>query len=396
MFKKLLFICFTVFFIACTEDREFESPDTNLPPEYQIIHYWDFNDNTSTSSLTSPKQTIGGTSISYAGAYFDAVSEGSELNLKLASEIGGAIRFRNPAGDLIIDMPTTGFKDVILTYATMRTGNGAQQQIVSYTIDGTNYITTGLSNNQVGVSELFVLQQFNFTGITGITNNPNFKIKISFANGAENATGNNRIDNLSLEGIPSGDPIPDPDNTLYLLHYWNFNALPTGALTTPIIADFTLLNASNPNLVYEGSGPGYADQFTPGAELNARNGDLPGLGIRFRNPSDTREVVISTPTNGYKQPILKFVTFRTGSGAQTQNFSYSIDGVNFITTGLAVTTFDPPLEPNFELVTLDFSSISEVNNNTNFKVKISFSGTQASGVSGNNRFDNLTVEAKIN
>jgi hypothetical protein len=37
-----------------------------------------------------------------------------------------------------------------------------------------------------------------------------------------------------------------------------------------------------------------------------------------------------------------------------------------------------------------------VNNNPNFKIKINFSGSQASGTSGNNRFDNVTVEAKIN
>lgn len=396
MLKKIVFVILASIVFGCTEDREFDIPSTELPEEYEIIHYWDFNDNSSPAALATPKQSIGGTFINYFGFSFDEVAEGSDLNLKLDSEIGGAIRFRNPAGDLIIAMPTIGYQDVILTYATMRTGNGAQQQTISYTIDGTNYIATGLTNNQIGVSELFVLNQFNFTGINGINNNANFKIKIEFANGSENATGNNRIDNLSLEGIPTSDPIPDPDNTLYLLHYWNFNALPTGTISTPVLADFSLLNASNVSLLYAGTGAGYADQFTPGSDLNARNGDVPGLGIRFRNPSDTREVVISIPTNGYKQPILKYATFRTGSGAQTQNFSYSMDGVNYTTTGMTITTFDPPLEPTFQLVTLDFSSISGVNNNPNFKVKINFSGSQASGTSGNNRFDNITVEAKIN
>jgi hypothetical protein len=396
MLKKYFLLLMVIIFSSCTEDRDIETPDVVLPAEYELIHYWNFNDNTSLDALTTPTQTIGGTSITYQGAYFDDVSEGTDLNAKLNSEPGGAIRFRNPAGDLLLAMPTLGYKDVILTFATMRTGSGAQQQTITYTTDGTNYVSTGLTENVIGVSEMFVINQFKFTGIAAITNNANFKIKISFSNGSENATGNNRIDNLSLEGIPTGDPDPDPDPTVYLLHYWNFNALPTGTLSNPVLADLSLLNATSAFIEYTGTGTGYADQFTPGSDLNARNSDVAGLGIRFRNPSDTKAVVVTAPTTGYKEVIVKFVTFRTGSGAQTQNYSYTLDGTNYITTGLAVTTFDAPLEPTFELVTLNFSSIAGVNNNPNFKIKINFSGSQASGTSGNNRFDNVTVEAKIN
>lgn len=386
----LLFITFS----SCTVDREIKS-DLIENPNLELIHYWNFNDASTLTTLVKPNQTTGGTSFTYLGAFFDEVTPGTDLNTKLASEAGSALRLRNPAGDCIIKMPTLGYKDVVLTYAVMRTGSGAQQQTISYSINGTDFTSDGLTTSQIGISENFIINQFNFAGIPGITNNENFKIKISFSNGSENTSGNNRIDNLSLEGIPSGDPIPDP-NAQLLLHYWNFNSLPTGTLTNPVVADVSLLTSLSPKIEYVGTGTGFVDQFTPGTDLNARNGDVSGLGIRFRNPSDTRSIIITAPTSGYKDIIAKFATFRTSSGAQTQNYSYSIDGINYITTNLALTTFDAPLEPNFELVTLNLSSISGANNNPNFKIKISFSGTQASGTSGNNRFDNLTIEAKIN
>jgi hypothetical protein len=136
------------------------------------------------------------------------------------------------------------------------------------------------------------------------------------------------------------------------------------------------------------------DQYTSTATLNTQNGDVSGLGLRFRNPSDTRNVIITAPTTGYKNVVMKFATARSSvSGASIQNYSYSLDGVNFITTGLATTTFNPNIDPTYDVVTLDFSSIIGANNNPNFVVKINFGGTEATGISGNNRIDNVTFQA---
>ena len=389
MKQNYLVLLSLIFAFSCTIDRDI-SNGIIANPDAQIIHYWDFN---SAANLIQPIQTTGGTSITYQGASFDSV-EGTLLNSKLNSDAGTALRLRNPAGDLTIAMPTLGYKDVVLSYAVMRTGNGAQIQTLLYTTDGVNYTSQGITDNIVSVTEIYTIKQFDFSAVPLVNNNPNFKIKIVFSNGSENPTGNNRLDNLVLEGVPSGDPIPDP-NLIFLLHYWNFNALPTGTLSNPITSDFSI-NSTSASITYEGIGAGYADQFSPGSDLNARNNDAAGLGVRFRNPSNTRDVILSVPSNGYKDLILKFATYRTNTGAQTQNYSYSIDGINFVSTGLNITSYEVPLEPNFELVTLDFSQINAVNNNGNFKIKISFSGSQASGSSGNNRFDNITLEGKTN
>jgi hypothetical protein len=184
------------------------------------------------------------------------------------------------------------------------------------------------------------------------------------------------------------------DTTLYLIHYWNFNNLPAGTLTT-VSADTTLISPNNTSITFIGTGAGYMDNVSPGSTLNAQNGAIDGLGLRARNPSDTRSFVIAASTAGYKNIVVKFATDRTSSGATIQNYSYTIDGTNYITTGLSTVTYSPDIDPAYNIVTLDFSAISGVVNNPNFKIKIDFAGPNASGTSGNDRFDNITFQGNV-
>lgn len=186
--------------------------------------------------------------------------------------------------------------------------------------------------------------------------------------------------------IGSEPIIIDPEAVL--VHYWNFNNV-SGTVTS-IASDFSLVSGAQ--ITYPGSGAGYMDDFDPGYPMNARNGDEPGTGFRARNPSDTRSIVVALPTTGHKNILVQFATSRTGSGATTQTYSYTTDGMNYLSDGLSVTTHNPVQEPSSSLVTLDFTGIAGVDNNPLFKLKISFGGATASGTSGNNRFDNLTVE----
>jgi len=172
------------------------------------------------------------------------------------------------------------------------------------------------------------------------------------------------------------------------IHYWNFNALPSGTLTS-VAPDASLLPTGT-QITYPGTGAGYMDNVA-GSALNAQNGDVAGLGLRPRNPSNTRALLVAAPTTGYQNIIIKFATTRTTQGASSQNYSYTLNGTDFITTGLAVTTYAPQTEPTYEVVTLDFSGITGAANNPNFALKIEFGGSAAAGSSGNNRFDNLTI-----
>ena len=188
--------------------------------------------------------------------------------------------------------------------------------------------------------------------------------------------------------IISNNVVIDPSSVL--IHYWNFNSI-TGTQTS-VNPDLTLLPSSGAAITYPGSGAGYMDAFSPGYDLNSQNSEVAGSGLRARNPSDTRNLLLSLPTTGYKTIVVQFATAISSSGATTQNYSYTIDGINFITTGLGTTTINPSTDPTATLVSLDFTGISGVNNNPNFKVKINFSGATASGTSGNDRFDNVSVK----
>jgi len=383
MRKLLLSVSTLLVLFSCTDDRDFperESPITN--PDYELVHYWNFNDN---STLVVPTYTEGGASLEYFGSYYDDVNPGSDINIRNSDEAGSAFRLRNPSGEFIISVPSTGYKDVILSYAGTRTGSGSQTQTISYTIDGTNYIQDGLSQTDFTlIEDTYVLIQVNFSHLDATDNNPNFKVKVTFDTASSQITnGNNRIDNLSLDGIPTGDSNPNPEpepGDVEVFHYWNFNGLASG--NNPEITP----NIGNGTLQYSGS---YYDRVSPGSDANAQNGDEAGSALRLRNESG--DFIISVPTTNHSNIILKYVATRTGSGSQTQTISYTLDGTNYIQTGLSVTEFTLT-EDIYNLNEIDFSSISGANNNANFKVKISFDTASSTITNGNNRIDNLTVE----
>ncbi|MFP9115373.1 hypothetical protein ACLI1A_15660 [Flavobacterium sp. RHBU_3] len=375
MRNKLLLLIFSLVLFSCTDDRdiaELEAPSG----DYQLVHYWNFND---TSSLDVPTYTEGGAEFTYAGSYFDDVDPGSDINARNNDVAGTGLRLRNPSGDFVVSLPTTGFKDVIFTFITMRTSNGPQNQSVSYTLDGTNYVTTGLSNTEIGVSEQFVAQQFDFTDVPGADNNANFKIKISFSVNADLDSGNSRFDNITLDGIATteGGNNGGGNTEAELFHYWNFNDETT-------VATLVAPNVGNGVLTYGGS---YYDSTTESTDMNARNGDVAGTTLRLRNPSG--DFIMALPTTGHKNIVLTYATMRTSSGSATQTISYTTNGTDYVTTGI---TSQYAVDVAFSLITVDFSGIPAVNNNPNFKVKVSFDATSSTATSGNNRIDNLTVE----
>lgn len=179
-----------------------------------------------------------------------------------------------------------------------------------------------------------------------------------------------------------------------LVHYWNFNSLSSGTISNAVAPDISLVAGAG--ITYPGTGAGYVDRVDPGSDLNAQNSDAAGYGLRPRNPSDSRELLIAFPTTGYTDITLKFSTTKTNNGATEQYYDYSLDGgANFISTNLTTTTFLPNTEPTYDIVTLDFTSIAGADNNANFIVRVRFGGATASGSSGNNRFDNITVTSGI-
>lgn len=354
-----------------------------------LLHSWNFNNSTSLSSLLTPNTAlIAGASITHntntnseipiTGNTTGQGFETANINARNGDVAGAHLRFNNPlGGNLIFALPTTGYKDVVVKYATRRSTSGAFNQIIDYSIDGTTFInfTTIMP---VGADP--TLQTLDFSSILAANNNPNFKIKISFTQGAGGLAGNNRFDNFTLEG-----------NTAYadaLLHYWNFNiATSATTITTPTLA---LIAGSSLTHITGGTS---AINFAGGTgqnfdinNFNARNLDGAGNNLRFDNPIGGA-LVFALPTTSSKDITVKYVARRSTQGAGTHLIEYTTDGTNYIAFSNQAITEVPVLQ------TLDFSAITAINNNPNFKIKISFTAV-GGGAVGNTRFDNFTVDGK--
>lgn len=174
-----------------------------------------------------------------------------------------------------------------------------------------------------------------------------------------------------------------------LIHYWNFNNNASAAsITTPTS---TLVGGSMTAVINGTTDVDFANGTGQNFNIdnfNARNGDVSGTHLRYNFPINGN-LQFNLPTTGYNNVVVKFTTRRSGSGAGTQTWKYSVDGTNFVTFQTV-----SPLDANPQLITLDFSTISGAANNPNFKLKVEFS-QGSGGTVGNNRFDNFTVDATL-
>jgi autotransporter-associated beta strand protein len=165
---------------------------------------------------------------------------------------------------------------------------------------------------------------------------------------------------------------------LALLHYWNFN--------------------DTANLLVPTQTMGGAAMAVAGAFLSDTGQSFEAANVKLDDPADSHlrvnnpltagtQVTAAIPTTGFQNIVVKYETRRSGQGAGTQNISYTLNGTSY--TSFATFTI---VDGTPEIKTLDFSSVSGANNNPLFGIRITF--TQGTGgTSGNNRFDNLTVEA---
>ncbi len=192
-------------------------------------------------------------------------------------------------------------------------------------------------------------------------------------------------------------------NAQSLIHYWHFNNI-TAASHNPGIpalkANVSLLDTNKATIVYKLSTTntayaGYIDNVT-GTDSNARMSTAAGNGLRVRNPSDSMELRFYIPTTGYKNISLKYAAqcSSLGSGMLAQLFDYSTDsGATWVTTGLntLVDSVKTAIDPAWKIININFGTTTTVNNTAKLVFRIKFWGNTAL-TSGNNRFDNVTVE----
>lgn len=359
-----------------------------IAAQQALVHYWNFNDNTSQTGLLTPNVSlVGGSSITHIqgpNSLIDvAGGTGQNFNINNFNARNGDVsgthlRFNSPIGGALeFALPTTGYKDVVVKFATRRSSTSAAgEQYWSYSIDGINFIPYDTIYPFAGDP---TLETLDFDDITATDNNPNFKLRVEFGNGGP-TTGNNRFDNFTLDGKPLVTPA--------LVHYWNFNnnTNQTTLLTSNVdlVGGNSITHIQGPNSVIDFAG-GTGQNFNIN-NFNARNGDVSGTHLRFNSPIGAA-LEFALPTTGYKDAVIKFSTRRSSTGAAGEQYwYYSVDGTNFF---LYDTIFPFAGDPILE--TLSFDHIPASDNNPNFKLRVEFGN--GGPTTGNNRFDNFTLDA---
>ena len=131
--------------------------------------------------------------------------------------------------------------------------------------------------------------------------------------------------------------------------------------------------------------------FAAGTTNNARLGDLAGQALNLQGGTGTanngRNLTFSVSTLGFSNIVVSFATQGTSTGFNSNQFQYSLDGLNFIDFG---SPYVPLSAFGTVPVVFTLSSILGLNNNPNAAFRIVFNG--ATSATGTNRLDNFVVE----
>ena len=219
-----------VLLASCVKDEMAPAPEPDPEPQPGdpvLVHYWHFNEMSGETVTEVPSDFSApglAALITYPGegdGYMDARTHReadpvSNLNLRMgqAANQGAVLRARNPAitRELFFDIPSTGYFDLVFTLVATRSENGSQLQQVQLSFDGGSnwvdvdepYYIPSLPEN-----EGYVLKEFDLSEFQQANDNPDLKIRILFVgDGNDNPSGNNRLDNITLDGVPilGGEP----------------------------------------------------------------------------------------------------------------------------------------------------------------------------------------------
>ncbi|MBV8328706.1 choice-of-anchor I family protein [Chryseobacterium sp.] len=252
-----------------------------------LIHYWNFNNNTSSASITTPSSTLangsltaiaGGTSVidfaNGTGQNFNIAN----LNARNGDGSGTHLRFNNPIGGALqFSLPTTGYNNVIIKFTTRRSAQGAGTQTWSYTTDGSTFIPYQTITPQDADPQLV---NFDFSTVPGVSDNPNFKLKVEFSATGGGTGGNNRFDNFTVDAVSAGNTDTTPPIVTYLPANNTNNAStaanPTISFNENVrLTDNSAINDSNAQNLVEfrlGSSAGTQVPFT--ATFNNNNNTI--------------------------------------------------------------------------------------------------------------------------
>jgi hypothetical protein len=175
---------------------------------------WNFNDSDLVVDHGSGSLT---TNFNLANVVFTL--GGTTTNARQADPAGQAMTLQGGTSNgnnghfITLNVSTLGFSNIAISFATQGTSSGFNSNQLQYSLDGVTFVDFG-STYTPATAFGSVPVVFNLSSITGLNNNPNAAFRIVF-NGATSASGNNRIDNLVVEG-EAISAIPEPTSITLL------------------------------------------------------------------------------------------------------------------------------------------------------------------------------------
>jgi hypothetical protein len=174
---------------------------------------WNFNDSDlnvdhGNGTLTSNLNPV---NIQFAAGTTNNARQGDLAGqaLSLQGGTGNANNGRN----ITFNVNTAGFSNIVVSFATQGTATGFNSNQFQYSLDGLTFLDFDLPYDPATAFGTLPLV-FTLSSIVGLNNNPNTAFRIVF-NGATSSTGNNRIDNIVVEGTNA--TIPEPTTAVLLL-----------------------------------------------------------------------------------------------------------------------------------------------------------------------------------
>ena len=376
-----------------------------------------------------------------ATADYDTVNQ-SPLGMALGSTVGNYFRARNPNDSmwLLVYMPTSNYQNITIRYGTesSSTTSGDSAQIYAYSLDsGVTWNTAGLSVPSLVLGSTYLTFNAGQVTITdpAANNNPRLVFRITFKGHNTGTSGNNRFDNFSVTGdtLISSTGYGTPGQAGQLMYFWDFNTF-AGTFTNPtfpyIAPDYFIHDSSKAKIhmgLFPGtssSNPTYFDEVststytgTDGDTVNDTWAGVPALnprsvvtnpgtgtvnpGIRCRNPQDSTYLYFYIPTVNYKNIVLKYSTESSSltSGDSIQVFSYSVDsGITWRLSGLSEALDSawisgmPTGTFGYRPVPITVSFTDPAANNCSKLVFRIHHVSRNTGTSGNNRYDNISVQ----
>lgn len=174
--------------------------------DQDLMAYWAFND-PAPSGPAWPQPiaadagegtityTFGGGVVSFAGTTINA-RDGAASGQSFSVQGGQALG--NNGGSFTVNLSTQGYEDMVFSYATRGTASGFNRQRAEFSVDGgSTWTLIGEETNSTSTS--FFLVEYDLSGFEAINNAPNVAIRVTL-NGATNDTGNNRFDNIAIDG----------------------------------------------------------------------------------------------------------------------------------------------------------------------------------------------------